>query len=129
MSLQHRTRPIQVWADVDEGIADAVVTLNTIPEVRTFSSCQGTIGEGGPAPYRAQVMVSWTDEAFTRLCAEFDVTEVGDHWGYAHPRELADALAPPPAPLGAEPTALPPSADPLRATASEVPPPASRRTP
>jgi hypothetical protein len=35
MSLTHKTRPVQVWADVDLGIADMVVYLNTIPGVRT----------------------------------------------------------------------------------------------
>jgi hypothetical protein len=58
MSLTHKTRPVQVWADVDLGIADMVVYLNTIPGVRTEASCQGT-GEGGPAPYRAQVLTIW----------------------------------------------------------------------
>ena len=86
MPLPHETRPVQVWVDVDLGITDMVVYLNTIPGVRTLSSCQGTIGEGGPAPYRAQVMVTWSDEEIGRLRDEFDITELGDHWGYVHPR-------------------------------------------
>lgn len=86
MSLPHPTRPIQVWVDADEGIADIVVYLNTIAGVRTLASCQGTISEGGPNPYRAQVMATWTDEAFERLEKEFDVTVLGDRWGYLHPR-------------------------------------------
>lgn len=76
--------------------------LNTIPGVRTFASCQGTIGEGGPAPYRAQVGTTWPDrETFDRLCAEFDFSAPDDSdridtdarwtpddcWGYFHPRE------------------------------------------
>jgi len=86
LSLPHGTRPVQVWVDADIGIADTVVYLNTIPGVRTLASCQGTIGEGGPNPYRAQVMATWTDEAFARLKNEFDVTILGDRWGYLHPR-------------------------------------------
>lgn len=82
----HRTVPVQVWADIDEGIAEMVRYLNTIPGVRTHASCQGTIGEGGPAPYQAQVMATWTDDAFERLKREFDVTVEGDHWGLLHPR-------------------------------------------
>jgi hypothetical protein len=63
MGLPHETRPVQVWVDADVGIADAIIYLNTIAGVRTHASCQGTVGEGGPNPYRAQVMATWTDEA------------------------------------------------------------------
>ncbi len=87
MSLPHKTRPIQVWVDADLGIADMVVYLNTIPGVRTLASCQGTIGEGGSNPYRAQVMATWSDAAFDVLLCKFDLTILGDHWGYVHPRE------------------------------------------
>jgi hypothetical protein len=90
----HRTVPLLVWADIDEGIADMVRYLNTIPGVRTEASCQGTIGEGGPNPYRAQVMVTWNDPAiFERLRKEFDYseTEPGENvqrgWCYLHPRD------------------------------------------
>ena len=82
----HKTRPVQVWTDVDEGIADMVIYLNTIEGVRTIASCQGTVGQGGPSPYRQQVMATWTPEAFERLRLEFDVTPLGDSWGYLHPR-------------------------------------------
>ena len=97
----HKTTPIQIWVDVDEGIAEMVTYLNTIPGVRTHASCQGTIGEGGPAPYRAQVMATWTNEAFERLKSEFDVTIEGKNWGYLHPRTTggsrpSDRTAPPP---------------------------------
>ncbi len=86
----HPTRPILVWVDVDLGIADLVSRLNTIPGVRTLASCQGTIGEGGPNPYPAQVMATWADdEVETRLRQEFDITPLGDHWGYIHPRDMA----------------------------------------
>jgi hypothetical protein len=87
MTPPHETRAVQVWADIDVGIADTVVYLNTIPGVRTFASCQGTLGEGGPQPYRAQVMASWPAEAAEKLEAQFDITVLGDNWGYIHPRE------------------------------------------
>lgn len=83
--LPHKTIPIQVWVDVDEGIADFVKYLNTIPGIRTNASCQGTIGEGGPHPYRAQVMATWTDEAFAKLKHHCDFTILGGNWGYIHP--------------------------------------------
>lgn len=83
----HQTVPVQVWADVDTGIADCVRHLNTIPGVRTHDSCQGTIGEGGPEPYRAYVTVSWQDAtALAQLQAEFDVEVEGEAWGLVHPR-------------------------------------------
>jgi hypothetical protein len=85
----HKQVTVSVFVDVDEGIADMVVYLNAIPGVRTHASCQGTIGEGGSNPYRAQVMVTWESaEAFARLEREFDVSEVSHehHWGYVHPR-------------------------------------------
>jgi len=91
MSLPHETRPVQVWVDADLGIADMVEYLNTIPGVRTLYSCQGTIGEGGPAPYRAQVGVTWPDDAtLERLKAEFDITIQGNNWGDLHPRKAAN---------------------------------------
>ena len=88
----HKTRAVQVWVDVYEGVADLVAYLNTIPGVRTFSSCQGTIGEGGAEPYGPYVMVAWSDAAtLERLQAEFDITfDVGagpsDQWCSVHPR-------------------------------------------
>lgn len=85
--LPHQTRAVQVWVDADLGIADMVVYLNTILGVRTLASCQGTLGQGGPRPYRAQVMATWPDnKTFERLKSEFDVTELGIGWGYLHPR-------------------------------------------
>jgi hypothetical protein len=87
VSLPHDTRPIRVWVDADVGIAETVEYLNTIPGIRTLASCQGTIGEGGSCPYRAQVMVTWTTEAFEKLRCEFDVTVLGENWGYLHPRD------------------------------------------
>ncbi len=82
----HKQISIQVWIDVDEGIAEAVLYLNTIPGVRTHASCQGTIGEGGPNPYRPQVMVTWDrPEAFDRLKSEFDMSNISEGWCYVHP--------------------------------------------
>ncbi len=86
MSLPHATRPIQVWIDADLGIADMVIYLNTIPGVRTLASCQGTIGESGPAPYRAQVMAAWPSKVYERLNSEYDVELLGDDWGYLRPK-------------------------------------------
>ena len=90
MGLPHPTRPVQVWIDVDLGIADLVIYLNTIPGVRTHASCQGTIGEGGPHPYRPQVLVTWeTLEVFERLKREFDIDfpkDCNHSWCYIHPR-------------------------------------------
>jgi len=83
----HPTVPTRAWVDVDVGIVAMVDYLNTIPGVRTMASCQGTLGEGGPHPYRAQVMASWPTDVEPRLFAEFDVTVEGDQWGYLHPRD------------------------------------------
>jgi hypothetical protein len=72
----HETIPVQVWADIDVGIADLVKLLNKIPGVRTFASCQGTIGEGGPEPYRAFVSMIWepyADTAIDQLKDNYDI--------------------------------------------------------
>lgn len=80
----HKQIPVQVTVDVDEGIADMVRYLNTIPDVRTHTSCQGTIGEGGPKPYRAYVMAGYDSAAAkARIDAEFDT----DYTIYAHTPE------------------------------------------
>lgn len=91
MSPPHETIPVQVWADVDAGIASVVKYLNSVDGVRTIASCQGTIGEGGPNPYRAQVMATWTDEAFQKIKEEFDFSILGKNWGYIHPRSTSSA--------------------------------------
>jgi hypothetical protein len=87
----HKTVEVQVWVPVDEGIADIVRYLNTIPGVHTTSSCQGTIGEGGPHPYPPNVCVTWdTDQTLERLKQEFDLNpdpeQGGDHWGMLLPK-------------------------------------------
>lgn len=82
----HKTVPVQVWADVDEGIAETVKYLNTIPGVRTIASCQGTLGEGGPEPYGPQVMVSWDyPDALWRLSTEFSLELLGECLAYVRP--------------------------------------------
>lgn len=100
----HETKPVQVWADVDIGIAWMVERMNTIPGVRTHSSCQGTIGEGGAEPYRPYVMASWLDDVtFKQLATEFEFDhERSDEWtsyGCFHPKtaqQILDAAPPPP---------------------------------
>lgn len=82
----HSTRSIKVWVDVDEGVADYVLMLNEIPGVRTEASCQGTIGEGGAAPYPAHVLVSWLDDAArARLVEVGRVVDLGTNHGYVYP--------------------------------------------
>jgi Holliday junction resolvase RusA-like endonuclease len=86
--LIHKTIPVQVWADIDTEIAEAVRYLNTIPDVRTHASCQGS--DTGPAPYKAYVMVGWgTEEARNRLGREFGLKEEGEGWGYVYPKVAA----------------------------------------
>jgi hypothetical protein len=78
----HATVPVQVWADVDIGIAPLVRELNTWPTVRTIASCQG--GE----TYAAYVMATWADdETLVALLERFDVTLLGNYWGHIHPRQ------------------------------------------
>ena len=84
-SPPHQTRRVQVWVEVDEGIADLVLYLNTIPGVWTDTSCQG-----GTA-YRPYVMCHWTPEGLARLEREFDVVKEGNGtWGYVHPRDIGN---------------------------------------
>ena len=61
-SLNHETVLVQVWEDIDIGIAEYVRWLNSLSGVRTFTSCQGTIGEGGPHPYEPYVVAWWPPE-------------------------------------------------------------------
>jgi hypothetical protein len=86
MGGNHTTEPVQVWADIDVEIASAVRFLNTIPGVRTHTSCQGNVGEGRPFTYEPYVTVSWaTDEARATILASFGLEIEGDHHGRAHP--------------------------------------------
>ena len=83
----HKTIPIKVWVDVDERIAALVMRLNMIDGVRTFASCQGTIGEGGPEPYRPYVMALWPESAESLLRETFELEPLGPNWGYIRPRQ------------------------------------------
>ncbi len=86
----HRTVPVQVWTDVDEGIADFVRHMNTLPGIRTLARCQGTIGEGGAEPYGPQVMVSWEDDAARDRLSTYRLTVLGANFGYVHPEVTND---------------------------------------
>jgi hypothetical protein len=82
----HDSRIVMVKVDADLGIAHMVAELNTISGVRTTSSCQGTIGEGLPHPYRAYVLCEWTPEALEILKTLYIVRPQGNgKWGYVHP--------------------------------------------
>lgn len=83
----HITRDVKVRADIDEPIAEFVEYLATIPGVYSYASCQGTLGEGGPEPYRAYVSAHWTDEAGERLRREFEVVEEGKNFGTIYPND------------------------------------------
>lgn len=85
MTEPHTTTPVQVWADVDIGISKLVETLNRIDGVRTHTSCQGSIEEGGAAPYPAFIRVSWhTDKAKESLYA-YGLREEGETHGVCYP--------------------------------------------
>lgn len=92
----HRTVPVLVWADVDEGIVEFVRKLNTIAGVRTHHSCQGTISEGGAEPYPAYVGVSWVDdEARDRLKEVGDLVAEGDNFGTLYRHRLGYTISVP----------------------------------
>lgn len=84
-AIVHETIPVQVWADVDVGIADFVRHLNTLPGVRTEACCQGTIGEGGPEPYGPYVMVVWRNDEAKALLEPFGLKIEGEPFGYVYP--------------------------------------------
>ena len=94
----HKTVSVQVWVDVDEGIASFVSALNRISGVRTHSSCQGTLGEGGAEPYGPYVVVSW-DNA-TALAAVLQIATLDqdpniekgwpNNWAVARPTDSVD---------------------------------------
>ncbi len=91
----HKTKPVQVWIDVDVGIADFVEALQAIPGVRTEASCQGTLGEGGASPYPANVLVSWTGEMPAQLaCYRPEVLREG--LAYVFPEFVVDPHCGPP---------------------------------
>jgi hypothetical protein len=78
----HETRPILVWADVDVGIADLVEHLQRFAGVRTLTSCQGTVDEGGAEPYAGYVRITWRDDkVLAKLKRLFDVEVEGECYG------------------------------------------------
>lgn len=65
-------KAIRVWADIDEKIAPLVEYLNTIPQVRTVSSCQGCRCQGDDrGPW---VMCYCSQSGLSVLEREFNVT-------------------------------------------------------
>jgi hypothetical protein len=85
VSRGHETRQVMVKVEVDVGIASMVEELQKIEGVWTDSSCQGTIGEGGPHPYRAYVMCHWTPQGCAALQSKYIVRPQGNgDWGYVH---------------------------------------------
>lgn len=84
-NVVHKTVPVWVKADIDEGIADFVRRLNRIPGVRTHASCQGTIGEGGAEPYEAYVSVSWRTDTGREELEQYRLIVEGDGHGCVHP--------------------------------------------
>ena len=83
----HETRAMLVWADIDLGIAWLVERLNAIPGVRTFASCQGTIGDGGAEPYGPYVMARWEPTTEAALREAYDIEVMGESWGRVRPRD------------------------------------------
>jgi len=72
----HKTVPLLVWADVDEGIAPLVKELNEIPGVRTDASCQGT------DKHKPYVMATWNQELDAQLRERYELEYLGEFWGY-----------------------------------------------
>lgn len=85
-SVNHETVPVQVWVDIDLGIADDVRWLNSFPGVRTFTSCQGTIGEGGPEPYDPYITAWWPPEHDVAIRRRFHLLSEGNGWRTLRPR-------------------------------------------
>lgn len=78
----HKPVLMKVWTKVDKGIAEDVRNLSEMIGVLTHSSCEGDFGVG------AYVSVTWDDDdARARIAAEYDLSQEGDHWAYAHPRK------------------------------------------
>ena len=76
---------VRVWVDVDKKIADSVKWLNRLKGVRTFTSCQGTIGEGGANPYSPYVMAYVPPLWEKEVAKHFTFGEKGEGWVYLHP--------------------------------------------
>lgn len=79
-SPPHDTIPLQVWVDVDAGIAEDVRWLNDFG-IRTLTSC-----EGGKT-YRPYVMVELNGSALPdAVLARYEIGEGTEYWCYLHPR-------------------------------------------
>jgi hypothetical protein len=81
----HTTVPVQVWIDADEKIAAPLRWLNSLSGVRTFSSCEGTIVEGGPAPYGAYIKAWWPPEHDVEIKQRFKIIAEGNGWSDLEP--------------------------------------------
>ena len=82
----HKTKPLKVWVDIDVGIYEIVKYLNTIKGVQTFSSCQGTLKEGGNAPYNPYVMIYCPPNKMKLIEKLYKIGQKGDGWMYIHPK-------------------------------------------
>jgi len=89
--IVHETQPVLVWADIDVGVIPVVRRLNEIPGVRTHASCESArqlFSNALQGEYKPEVMASWTDDAWLILLKEFDITLLGNNFGYLHPITL-----------------------------------------
>lgn len=85
-SVNHESVPVQVWIDVDTGIAEDVRWLNSLSGARTFTSCQGTIGEGGPQPYEPYIQAWWPVEHEAVIRERFHLISEGNGWRNLRPK-------------------------------------------
>ena len=85
----HKTEPVLVWADIDVLMIPVIKHLNSIPGVRTWACCQGTLQDEhqGPHPYGPYVMANWPEEKLLEILSTYDVKIEGNNWGYIYPRE------------------------------------------
>lgn len=85
-STCHRTVAVQVWVEVDEGIADMVRALNAMPGVRTYASCQGY--PDAQFDNKPRVMAWWPEfpNPHAEIEARYEVGERGANWAYLHPK-------------------------------------------
>jgi hypothetical protein len=92
-SVNHETVAVRVWVDVDVGIAEDVRWLNSLPGVRTFTSCQGTIGEGGPESYHPYIKAWWPPEHDGAIRERFHLIGEGEGWRDIRPKSELEALS------------------------------------
>ena len=83
----HKVIPIKIWVEVDENICEDVRFLNNLTGVRTFASCQGTLTEGGPEPYKSYILAYWPKEYDDIIKNKYEIGELlGIRYGYLHPK-------------------------------------------